>query len=122
MRNDYPLVDDVNFRRILGMSESISGWSWPEAATLDAVADTLLDRIQRLKVEINDIEKEAQKFASSAEQLSRLKRDAKIAEATYTVLIEQVKSQSLVAGYRPDTFKVFEFSTPPFLLLLQNAI
>ena len=130
LRNDYPLVDDVNFRRILGMSESISGWSWPEAATLDAVADTLLDRIQRLKVEINDIEKEAQKFASSAEQLSRLKRDAKIAEATYTVLIEQVKSQSLVAGYRPDTFKVFEFSTPPIfavtpkrnLILMVGAI
>ena len=34
-------------------------------------------------------------------------------EATYTVLIEQVKSQSLAAGFQPKTFKVFEYATPP---------
>ena len=32
------------------------------------------------------------------------KRD-EIAEATYTVLTEQVKSQALAAGFRPDTLK-----------------
>ena len=29
LRLDYPLVDDVSFRRILGMSETISAWTWP---------------------------------------------------------------------------------------------
>jgi len=29
------------------------------------------------------------------------------------VLIEQVKSQSLVAGFQPEEFKVFEYATPP---------
>ena len=38
---------------------------------------------------------------------------AKIAEATYTVLIEQVKSQTLVAGFQPEKFKVFEYARPP---------
>ena len=37
----------------------------------------------------------------------------KIAEATFTVLTEQVKSQSLAAGFKPDTFKVFAYATPP---------
>ena len=45
--------------------------------------------------------------------MAKYTRDAKIAEATYTVLIEQVKSQSLAAGFQPDTFTVFEYATPP---------
>ncbi len=113
LRLEYPLVDDVRFRRILGMSETISAWSWPDINTLDAVTATLFDRIQRLRIEISEMENEAKAFAKSAEDLNRLKREAKIAEATYTVLIEQVKSQSLAAGFKPDTFKIFEYAAPP---------
>ena len=42
-----------------------------------------------------------------------LNTHAKIAEATYNVLIEQAKSQTLAAGFQPETFKVFEYATPP---------
>lgn len=113
LRSSHPLVDDIDFRRILGMSETISAWVWPEIESIDAVSTTLRDRIKRLEVEIKNIEENATVYASSAEDLTRFTRDAKIAEATYTVLIEQVKSQSLAAGFQPDTFKVFEFATPP---------
>ena len=71
------------------------------------------DRIKRLNIEIANIEENAQIYATSAEDLVKYTRDAKIAEATYTVLIEQVKSQSLAAGFQPETFKVFEYATPP---------
>ena len=71
------------------------------------------DRIKRLNVEIVEIEENAKQFASSAEDLARLTRDMKIAEATFTVLTEQVKSQSLVAGFKPDTFKVYAYASPP---------
>ena len=54
----------------------------------------------------------AKEFASNAEDLAKLTREMKIAEATFTVLTEQVKSQSLAAGYKPDTFKVFAYATP----------
>ena len=64
-------------------------------------------------MEIKNIEENATIYAISAEDLARFTRDAKIAEATYTVLIEQVKSQSLAAGFQPETFKVFEYATPP---------
>ena len=111
LRSNYPLVDDVDFRRILGMSETISAWSWPNNSTVKAVSATLSDRIKRLNIEIKSIEENAKIYATSAEELSKFKRDAKIAEATYAVLIEQVKSQSLAAGFRPESFKVFEYAT-----------
>ena len=113
LRKSYPIVDDVKFRRILGMSETISAWSWPDTDTNKAVSATLKDRIRRLDIEIKNIESNAKIYATSAEDLAKLTRDSKIAEATYKVLIEQVKSQSLVAGFKPDTFKVFAYATAP---------
>ena len=73
----------------------------------------LRDRIKRLDIDISNIEENAQIYATSAEDLAKYTRDAKIAEATYTVLIEQVKSQSLAAGFQTRNFKVFEYATPP---------
>lgn len=113
LRSNHPLVDDIDFRRILGMSETISAWAWPKIETIAAVAATLRDRINRLDVDIKSIEENAKIYASSAEDLAKYTRNAKIAEATYTVLIEQVKSQSLAAGFQPETFKVFAYATPP---------
>jgi len=115
LRSSRPLVDDIEFRRILGMSETISAWTWPEVETIEAVSTTLRDRIKRLDVDIKNIEENAKIYATSAEDLAKFKRDAKIAEATYKVLIEQVKSQTLAAGFQPETFKVFEYATPPIV-------
>ena len=46
LRSSYPLVDDIDFRRILGMSETISAWTWPEIETIDAVSNNLRDRLK----------------------------------------------------------------------------
>ena len=113
LRSRHPLVDDIDFRRILGMSETISAWAWPDIETINAVSATLKDRIKRLDVDISNIEENAKIYATSAEDLAKYTRNAKIAEATYTVLIEQVKSQTLAAGFQPETFKVFQYATPP---------
>lgn len=120
LRLNHPLVDDVDFRRILGMSETISAWTWPNIETIEAVITTLKDRIKRLDVDIQNIEENAKIYASSAEKLAKFTRDAKIAEATYTVLIEQVKSQTLAAGFKPETFKVFEYATTPLIASSPN--
>ena len=113
LRVRTPLVDDLDFRRIMGMSETISAWSWPTLDTIEIVSESLSDRISRLDVEIATIEDSATSYAASAEDQAKLLRDVKIAEATFTVLTEQVKSQTLVAGFKPDTFKVFAYATPP---------
>ena len=113
LRSSHPLVDDIEFRRVLGMSETISAWIWPEIEMIEAVSATLRDRIKRLDVENKNIEENAKLNATIAEDLDKFCREAKIAEATYTVLIEQVKSQTLAAGFQPETFKVFEYATPP---------
>jgi len=113
LRADYPLVDDVKFRQILGMSETISDWSWPKKETITAVLTTLNNRVRRLDLDISNIEKEAETYAFSSGELVRLRRNSTIAEATYTVLIEQVKSQALIAGFKPETFRIYAYATPP---------
>ena len=45
---------------------------------------------QKLDIDIKNIEENAKIYATSAEDLAKFTRDAKIAEATYKVLIEQV--------------------------------
>ena len=32
LRQKFPIVDQVEFRRVLGQNEIISSWSWPEAS------------------------------------------------------------------------------------------
>ena len=46
--------------------------SWPDLETILNVSDTLEDRLKRLDVEIADIEENAKKFASNAEDLASL--------------------------------------------------
>ena len=113
LRSNHPLVDDVDFRRILGMSETVDDWTWPKIETIEAVNATLKERIKRLDVDIENIEENAKIFAASAEGLANIKRDAKIAEATYKIITQQVKTQALSAGFQPEIFQVFEYATVP---------
>ena len=113
LRAAHPAVDDIRFRRILGLSETVNTWSWPSYATLELVGSTLNNRLTRLNVEINELSEQAGMTARRVEELADLKRQATIAEATYRVMIEQVKSQTLSAGYQPDNFKVYQYATPP---------
>ena len=59
--------------QILGMSETISDWNWPKITTIKAVSATLSDRIKRLNIEINSMEQSAKIYATSADQLLKLK-------------------------------------------------
>jgi uncharacterized protein involved in exopolysaccharide biosynthesis len=112
LRQKFPIVDQVEFRRVLGQNEIISSWSWPEASTIDAVFDTLTERKSRLQSKINASQINAERSGLALETYAKIEREAKIAEATYTVLIEQVKAQSMVAGYRPDRSEVYEYASP----------
>jgi hypothetical protein len=79
---------------------------------VDAVFDTLTERKSRLQSQINASQIDAERSGLALETYAKLEREAKIAEATYTVLIEQVKAQSMVAGYRPDKTEVYEYASP----------
>ena len=111
LRQEFPIVDQVEFRRVLGQNEIISSWSWPEAGSVDAVTETLLERKSRLQSQILAAQIDAQRSGLALEAYAKLEREAKIAEATYTVLIEQVKAQSMSAGYRPDRTEIFEYAS-----------
>jgi uncharacterized protein involved in exopolysaccharide biosynthesis len=112
LRQKFPIVDQVEFRRVLGQNEIISSWSWPKARTVNAVFDTLTERKSRLQSKINTSQINAERSSLALESYAKIEREAKIAEATYTVLLEQVKAQSMVAGYRPDKTEVYEYASP----------
>ena len=111
LRQQFPIVDQVEFRRVLGQNEIISSWSWPEISSVKAVFDTLTERKSRLQSQINVSQIAAERSGLALETYAKLEREAKVAEATYTVLIEQVKAQSMIAGYRPDKTQVFEYAS-----------
>ena len=115
LRQRYPIVDQVEFRRVLGQNEIISSWSWPESSTIDAVFDTLTERKSRLQSKINASQINAERSGLALAEYAKLKREAKVAEATYTVLIEQVKAQSMAAGYRPDRTEIYEYAFPSII-------
>ncbi len=111
LRQKFPLVDQVEFRRILGQSEITNSWNWPKANSVDAVFNTLSERKNRLTVQINASEIDAERLGAAVDAYAKLKRAAEVSEATYTVLIEQVKAQSIVAGYRPNSTEIYEYAT-----------
>ena len=111
LRQKFPIVDQVEFRRVLGQNEIISSWSWPESSTVSAVFDTLSERKSRLQSQINASQINAERSSLALETFAKLEREAKVAEATYTVLIEQVKAQSMAVGFRPDRTEVFEYAS-----------
>ena len=43
---------------------------------------------------------------------SKLKREEKNAEAMYTVIMEQVKAQSMTAGYKHNNSIIYEYAAP----------
>lgn len=110
LRKSFPIIDQVEFRRVLGQNEIISSWSWPEANSVGGVFNTLSDRKIRLEAQINALQIDAKRLGLEVEAYAKLERDAKIAEATYTVLIEQVKAQSMAVGYRPDKTEIYEYA------------
>ena len=109
----FPQLDQANFRRIMGLSEVTSAWSWPNPGVVAQVEESIRDRLAALDRDILKLEEDARRYAASAEELARFTRDFKVAEAAYTVLIEQVKSQSLVAGFKPDNSRILEIADVP---------
>jgi hypothetical protein len=66
-----------------------------------------------LQSEIDASQKNAERSGESLELYGKLKREAKVAEATYQVLIERVKSLSISSGYYLDTSTVYEYAVAP---------
>jgi len=113
LKTSSPIVDDVDFRRLIGVPEALDAWSWPPKARLGDFSSTLADRIARIERSIDDLMEEAELYATSTDELATLQREATVAEATYSVLIEQVKAQSLITGYQGEVALFYQSATPP---------
>lgn len=113
LREEFPIVDQMEFRRVLGQNEIINSWNWPNLNLVKTVFKTLSERKVRLESDVSIAQVEAEKAGEALERYASLQRDAKIAEATYTVLIDQVKAQSIITGYSNDNTEIFEYASPP---------
>lgn len=107
LKETSPIIDDVDFRRLIGVPEALDAWSWPPKEKLGNFRNTLADKMAKIEESIHEL------YASSTEQLATLRREATVAEATYNVLIEQVKAQSLITGYQGETALFYQSATPP---------
>ena len=115
MKRTSPIIDDVDFRRLIGVPEALDAWSWPPRERLSDFRSTLADRMARIERSIADLRKEAELYATSTEKLATLQREATVAQATYNVLIEQVKAQSLITGYQGEVALFYQSATTPDL-------
>jgi len=113
LKNQHPIIDDVEFRRIFGQNAIIREWSWPDIETVMTVFETLEDRRSDLLFNINQATKVSEDAVKNVQEYEKLLREVNVAEATYTVLLEHVKADSIMAGYKPDFSKVYEYSSPP---------
>jgi uncharacterized protein involved in exopolysaccharide biosynthesis len=113
LRMMHPIVDEVVFRRIFGQNEIVTAWTWPDQLTVENVLDTLADRKNRLKVIVSKAQDDAEILAASVERYSNYMRNVKEAEAVYTVMLEQVKQNSIISGYNPETSTIYEYASPP---------
>ncbi|MEX0828336.1 MAG: Wzz/FepE/Etk N-terminal domain-containing protein, partial [Haliea sp.] len=115
LRGNYPIVDDVDFRRFLGIPETLDQWTWPDKTRLVEFQNIISERIARAHREVAQLQLEAEKYAKAADKLASLERDARVAEAVYQVLIERTKSQDFTAGFDTDIAKIYQVAVPPTL-------
>lgn len=113
LRLQHPIVDEVIFRRIFGQNEIVTAWSWPDTSSVNNVLETLADRKNRLEAVVSKAQIDAENLANSVEKYGAIVRDVKEAEAVYTVMLEQVKQNSIVSGYNPETSIIYEYAMPP---------
>jgi uncharacterized protein involved in exopolysaccharide biosynthesis len=113
LRDKHPIIDEVSFRRVLGQNEIITIWSWPELKSAMAVFNTLSERLAYLELQADNLQIEAIKLSNSVETFAKLKRRQEVAEASYTVLIEQVKAQTTIGGFTPESSEIYEYAVAP---------
>lgn len=115
LRLKHPVIDHVEFRRVLGQNEIIGSWSWPLESTVRTVRETLSQRKKMVQSQIDKAQKDTKRFSNNLENYGKLQRKLQVAEATYEVLLEQVKAATIIAGFSPDNSEIFEFASPSII-------
>ena len=113
LSQNHPVVNELEFRRIFGQSELINEWTWPNHTSVKEVLKIFNERKIRLKSSLNVAQAKADSAAKSFDKYIELERKLKYGNATYTVLLEQVKANSLNAGYQPNENEIFQYASTP---------
>ena len=115
LRKTHPIVDQVEFRRILGQNEMISDWNWPKRSTLRVVLQTLNERNNLLEKDIIKTKNKAEKISQDLEKFIELTREVKISEAVFSSMQQNIKTNELLNGMNKSKSEVYEYAvTPPY--------
>ena len=112
-RTKHPIINSLEFRSIFFQDENVVSWEWPKVDLTESVIRTLLNRKNRLNNTLIEQQNRAKAYSKKLEKYFSLVREYEIARATYTVLIEQVKTNTLLAGYRPEKTEIYEYAASP---------
>jgi len=113
IRAAFPILDRIEFRRLLGMPEAVNTWEPPSINKLTNTLRGLDSRSTAIKLNLAQLRTEAEKNAKLAKEREELQRKEWVASATYQVMLEQVKTSSLKAGFETEKIKVYQTASPP---------
>jgi len=111
LRQKHPIITQADFKRVLGQSEGLGAWEWPEKKTMIAILKALKERKKKLQLELVSTEAIAIESGLLLEEYARLKREEKVSEANYAVLMEHVKAQTNLAGFARDDSEIYEYAS-----------
>jgi len=115
LRAKRPVIDRIEFRRLLGVPEALNSWEAPSVDKLKNISNILEDRLARIKSYLAEMRVEAERDAILAKRLEELQREEAIASATYQVMTEQIKTYSLQSGFEKKRLKIYQTAAPPTL-------
>ena len=110
LRKEFPIIGQIEFRKILGYNGNKETWTWPQKANLNKTHLMISKRLERLSVEISSLQSKAAKAGENYKEYLSIERELKLSEAMYKVLIEQVKANSIASGFNTfEVSKIFEY-------------
>ena len=115
LRIKFPIVDSLEFRKIIGLNENRSSWTWPKKNNVNEIVNTLNGRILMLQSKADLFKANAGKSSVALETYGMLKRNETVAETKFNVLINQVETKNMMAGFQPENHIIYEYATPAII-------
>jgi uncharacterized protein involved in exopolysaccharide biosynthesis len=113
LKQEHPIIEELEFRTILGQSETMSKWIWPDINTVKSVLNTLRGRSTRLESQIAFQASETENLSKKAAENNDIKRRLAIAMANYQARLEFFRTADINSIYDATKSEVYEYAAIP---------
>jgi len=122
LRDRYSGLNNRDVLLLLGQPTTAADWFALDANQIEARIRGLERSSDEIQRSITEFEREVTATAESATELARLERRVTVLGATYEVLVEQFKKESLLSGMDVSTGEVFQTARPPIFPTKPNVM